>query len=163
MRLKQAGILLIAISFLFGTGCQNKERELFKENLDKGEKYLYSLQYERSFEYLQSANQIFKAGFKASAKDKSKLFACLSAIYVWKKDIQNALFYAQNAWNVEKEGKIYGYLYARLLFAVDKEEESLAVFRETYSLFPDRADQFSLKTYEHLKNKYKSQDRNGAK
>lgn len=157
MDIKKIGVLAVIMCLILASGCVNNERELFKENLDKGEKYLYSLEYERSFEYLESANQIYKKGFKPAAKDKAKMFACLSAIYIWKKDIEQALSFAKNAWEVEGEGKAYGYLYGRLLFAVDKEVQALEVFDESFLLFPDRADEFSQKTYEHLKNKYRGQ------
>ena len=108
------------------------------------------LNYDRAFVYLNRAEALVNSGESCTNTQKAVLFSSLSTIYLSRKNINKAEFYAQKAYKSGRKGKHYGYLYGSILYSLGKSNESLKIFDKTYKKFPEEIDINSIRIYMYL-------------
>ena len=122
----------------------------FDSKLDLGVYSLVQLDYEKAFSYFNRALALLDSGENCSKAQRALLYSSLSTVYISRKDIYKAQDFAKKAWKCGREGKVYGFLYGRILYSTGDNETALQVFDKTYKKYPQNLDKDSRRTYMYL-------------
>ncbi len=122
----------------------------FDSKLDLGVLALVQLDYDKAFSYFNRALALLDSGERCSRTQRALLYSSLSTVYISRKDIYKAQDFAKKAYECGRAGKVYGFLYGRILYSTGNSELALKIFDKTYKKYPQNLDKDSRRVYMYL-------------
>ncbi|MBC6714053.1 lipopolysaccharide assembly protein LapB [Treponema sp. Marseille-Q3903] len=137
--------------------------DFFESKLDLARYYILVGSYNQSWPYLVRAESIAKKSPKQVSKEnEAALYGCYATLYLMNNEVETAYSYVEKACAVPKYGIIYGYLAGRILTTLERNEEALKYFDETYKKYPNLITGEEIRSYMYLlgesKNYKKAQE-----
>lgn len=124
--------------------------DTFESKLDLASYYFISGSRGDAWKYALKAEGLLASVKSGVPEKRALLFALLSALYAADEDADKARDYAKKAYEVPGSGAEYGYLYAKMQLLHGAENEALALFEKTYSLYPKRIAPEEMRSYMYL-------------